>query len=261
MGPPPARACSRSSPTPAECAGMAPISKLISTLLCGIGGDSNDGRPPSPPPPVLTSDHQAKTATPPHELPAFEFAAPLTAPELPKRHPPSIQAGEDAHSFAASPDALTPPVAPVPKLRQLVVSEPPSVSHFVIPPTPIDPLASPPPPVDRPATPSDSRSPVASTSSTPRLHPSSPNLTVTDPRSRSPHRPPRGHHRRSSSTGSRSFRETLNAFAVEGPDGVRSVNHYVLGEVLGRGSYATVEKAIDRETGHAYVRCFFIAAR
>lgn len=56
------------------------------------------------------------------------------------------------------------------------------------------------------------------------------------------------HHRRSSS-----FKETLNAFAQENLDGVRTVNQYIFSNtILGTGSFATVEMAVDRETGIHY---------
>ncbi|SGY51090.1 BQ5605_C001g00959 [Microbotryum silenes-dioicae] len=59
-----------------------------------------------------------------------------------------------------------------------------------------------------------------------------------------------------SSSPARNYKETLNAYAVEDEDGVRSVNQYLLGKdkkgSLGKGSYATVERATDRETGVEY---------
>lgn len=61
-------------------------------------------------------------------------------------------------------------------------------------------------------------------------------------------------HQRTSSSGSRSFKETLNAFTADGHDGTRSVNQYILKERLGQGSYATVERATDRVTHVDYVR-------
>lgn len=80
----------------------------------------------------------------------------------------------------------------------------------------------------------------------------SPNLSVHTPSSP---RSPYSHHRRTSSTGSRrSFRETLNAFSVDAGDGTRNVNQYILEKELGKGSYATVQLATDRETGEKYVR-------
>lgn len=50
------------------------------------------------------------------------------------------------------------------------------------------------------------------------------------------------------------FKETLNAYEVDEPDGTRSVNQYKFVGPIGRGSYATVERATDRETGIDYVR-------
>ncbi|KAK4048575.1 hypothetical protein OIO90_005745 [Microbotryomycetes sp. JL221] len=62
-------------------------------------------------------------------------------------------------------------------------------------------------------------------------------------------------HRRQSSNGSgRRYKETLNAYAVEAEDGTRTVNQYRLSGAgsLGKGSYATVERATDQETGIDY---------
>ncbi|KAM0788111.1 hypothetical protein ACM66B_001278 [Microbotryomycetes sp. NB124-2] len=62
-------------------------------------------------------------------------------------------------------------------------------------------------------------------------------------------------HRRQSSNGSgRKYKETLNAYAVEAEDGTRTVNQYRLSGsgTLGKGSYATVERAVDQETGIEY---------
>ncbi|BGP46731.1 hypothetical protein JCM10450v2_002579 [Rhodotorula kratochvilovae] len=263
---------------------MAPISKLLGGWLCGIGQDSSDPPTQHPAPsddaPALSGatrvEEAAKAPTPPHELPALTFSEPLTAPDLPA--PAQTRApgpGEPALALPASSSPLAaggtgtlpPPAVVLPKLAQLRQVESPTLSHSVTPPTPIDPTPSSSSTdpsrsssFTRPSTPpSSTHSPEPSTSTltTPHLVPlASPNLTISDQRSRSPARgAERGHHRRSSSqgtTGSRSFRETLNAYAVEGADGSRSVNQYVLGETLGRGSYATVERAVDRETGQEY---------
>lgn len=63
-------------------------------------------------------------------------------------------------------------------------------------------------------------------------------------------------HRRSSSGGGsiHKFKETLNAFEYdEGEGGTRTINQYVLKGEIGHGSYASVERATDRETGIDYV--------
>ncbi|KAM0754368.1 kinase-like protein [Meredithblackwellia eburnea MCA 4105] len=69
------------------------------------------------------------------------------------------------------------------------------------------------------------------------------------------------HHRRTSSTGDRSFKETLNAFTADGENGTRSVNQYIIKERLGAGSYATVERATDRVTRVDYAVKEFSKAR
>lgn len=200
--------------------------------------------------------------SPPHELPAFNFAPPLSQLDLSKneRETGQLETTESPQLAGQSPSSLNRLSPPLPPLQTTTTP-----SSFVIPPTPIEPSplshsisrSSSPPPIE-------STSPVASTSSPPPVRsasttsthlipPSSPNLSLS-PRSRSPAR--RGHHRRSSSTGSRSFRETLNAYAVEDANGQRCVNQYVIGQTqgpLGRGTYAVVEKAVDRETNTEYV--------
>lgn len=63
-------------------------------------------------------------------------------------------------------------------------------------------------------------------------------------------------HRRSSSGGGsmHKFKETLNAFEHDsGEGGTRTINQYVLKGEIGHGSYASVERATDRETGIDYV--------
>ncbi|GAA5821327.1 hypothetical protein JCM11251_004573 [Rhodosporidiobolus azoricus] len=245
--------------------------------------------PPSPTPspahparrstqPPHSSSPDAKPS-PPHELPALTFSPPLTTPEVPDTQP-AIPTLPPAVLKPAEPPAAVPEVNetvasfPVqsPRLAQLRKLEAASISHSITPPTPIDP----PPstfsstngttntnnstPPSRPSTPPSSQTASRTPSREPSIispppglyPPPSPNLTVSRPSTPGHKGRGSGHHRRSSSTGSRSFRETLNAYAVEGENGQRSVNQYVLGETLGRGSYATVEKAVDRETGQEY---------
>lgn len=235
-----------------------------------------------PPRPPSSGATRAKQDDAPHELPALTFSPPLSAPELPGESKPGAQPAAEGLEAPASPvardTALPPPTVVAPKLAHLRSADSPTLLHSVTPPTPIEPT----PPTassiedyrsrsrssaSRPSTPpSSTQTREASTSTaptTPHLAPPAPAHALghpsssSDRRSRSLARGERRHHRRSSSqgtTGSRSFRETLNAYAVEAPDGSRSVNQYVLGETLGRGSYATVEKAVDRETGGEYVR-------
>lgn len=265
---------------------MAPISKLLSGWLCGLSNTEHDPAPHDEPPNDLARPRSGSTRNrlddAPHELPALTFSPPLSAPELSSpvetvAPPGEASAAPRSPSSPAGDTQLPPPSsAAQPKLAQLLkVDSPAAVTHSVTPPTPIDPTPTPSPTTgrsrsstSRPSTPpSSTHTPEASTSTaaprTPHLTPPpAPHALALTPadaerRSRSPARGESRHHRRSSSqgtTGSRSFRETLNAYAVEAPDGSRSVNQYVLGETLGRGSYATVEKAVDRETGGEYVR-------
>ncbi|GAA5855536.1 hypothetical protein JCM8547_007879 [Rhodosporidiobolus lusitaniae] len=244
---------------------MAPMRKLWSSLLCGMGTDSPGPPSPSSAPEPPSPDQHHPLPSPPHELPQLAFDPPLELPTEPVVDPP-----------APTPPLLPPPVAapdqveagsslPPSRLAQLRRLETPSISHSLTPPTPIDaPVVSASSSTlssssrTRPSTPPSSHShsrepsfPEQNLSSPHLLPPPSPNLTP-NPHPSSPHYNRRGHHRRSSSTGSRSFRETLNAYAVEGENGQRSVNQYVLGETLGKGSYATVERAVDRETGLEY---------
>ncbi|GAA6004737.1 uncharacterized protein JCM10292_002497 [Rhodotorula paludigena] len=248
-------------------------------------------RPPSPPEAQSRARRLSGATAPerqpsPHPaLPALTFSPPLSAAELEhdaatkQPEPPAVDAAREPQP--ASP-ALPPPVAALPTLTRLRQVESPTIVQTITPPTPIDPpssgstgpnhsLFAPTPTTTTTSdqTPTRSSTPPSSRASldvthadrSPHLLPvaPSPTLTVSDRRSRSPGRPagpgPWGHHRRSSSTGtvgSRSFRETINAYAVEGADGQRSVNQYILGETLGRGSYATVEKARDRNTGEEF---------
>lgn len=65
--------------------------------------------------------------------------------------------------------------------------------------------------------------------------------------------PPSPQYRRTSDA--TKFKETLNAFEMnegESESGLRTVNQYILKGVIGRGSYASVERATDRETGIDY---------
>lgn len=141
----------------------------------------------------------------------------------------------------------------LPQLQQLQVSAPPS--QTLTPPTPID---SP----SHPLLPS----PTLPTSSGACLAPS-PAPASADRRTKSQHRRNSSSGSGTSRDGSRSYRETLNAYAVDSGDGTRSVNQYRLegASHLGKGSYATVEKATDRETGIEYVSvdvsCPFVRRR
>ncbi len=48
-------------------------------------------------------------------------------------------------------------------------------------------------------------------------------------------------------------KETLDAVVTETNDGERSINNYVLKEVIGQGAYGTVILAYDKETKTKYV--------
>ena len=218
----------------------------------------------SQPEPTSTS---TTAAPPPPHLPALDFSPPLTTVDLARENPPPT-------SESPSRVDRSPPYPSTsrssPSLPQLQPTS--TLSPSVIPPTPIEPSplsrsisrsSTPPPPLDStPIASSSSLQPLySSPSPAPSSHlipPPSPNLGRTS-RSGSPAR--RGHHRRSSSTGSRSFRETLNAYAVEDSSGQRFVNQYKIGTPqgpLGRGTYAVVEKAVDRETNTEYVSFSFL---
>lgn len=264
---------------------MAPaMNKLWSTLRSRLAPneqpDKSGGReePPSVRPTATATATAQSQRDPPHELPELHFSPPLEAPELPRsadsaaqetqrgeeEAPPSTTA--TTTTATRDPQALPPPL---PQLETLRVID---YATSVTPPTPVEASSSSHPDsilsASRPSTPPSSE-PSQSTGQAsigpPASAFSSPNLTPHDLRGANAlaHRE-RRHHRRSSSTGSRSFRETLNAYSTEDADGRRSVNQYILGETLGRGSYATVEKAVDRETGEEYVspaqgahlRCF-----
>ncbi|GAA6059844.1 hypothetical protein JCM10212_003756 [Sporobolomyces blumeae] len=250
--------------------------KLLS-LLCGQGSSSDhddDHRDStSPRSSELTAPAPAprRPPSPPHKLPDLAFAPPLSAPELPNIE---VETSTDQARGVHHPRSEAERSTSIPSLARL---EPvPPVAPSVIPPTPIDPspdshplAASPvttttdqslsPPPVSHSSLPAPASasslspprgSPTPSSSTSNHLlPPASPSVS----RSASPAR--RGTHRRSSSTGSRSFRETLNAYAVEDENGQRCVNQYIIGQSqgpLGRGTYAVVEKAVDRETGNEY---------
>ena len=62
-------------------------------------------------------------------------------------------------------------------------------------------------------------------------------------------------HRR---TSSHEVKETLGAFSSHNEDGIRTVNQYLLKGLIGKGGYARVELATDRETGVSYVSLPFI---
>lgn len=163
--------------------------------------------------------------------PALTMDAPLHRPSSPSAQP-------------ASPAPPSPGLSLLPhKALQAGVH-----SISLQPPTPIDP---------------PNRLPFSNAPSTPTLtlptpheQPStiisSPARLASEPESLTT--PKRSHHRRSSSNNSRVFKETLNAYEVDEPDGTRSVNQYKFVGPIGRGSYATVERATDRETGIDYVR-------
>ncbi|SCZ98224.1 BZ3500_MvSof-1268-A1-R1_Chr3-2g06231 [Microbotryum saponariae] len=149
-------------------------------------------------------------------------------------------------------------------------SSPAVVSHTLTPPTPVDSparLQTHRWPIENAHT---LHSPLNKTSLLPtdalREEPASDpstQSTTSDSSSRAARGPPTPSMPRRSSSGAsgssstaRNYKETLNAYAVEDEDGVRSVNQYVLGKdkkgSLGKGSYATVERATDRETGVEY---------
>ncbi|GAA6017926.1 hypothetical protein JCM11491_001221 [Sporobolomyces phaffii] len=235
--------------------------KLLSRL-CGKGvGDQDKTEQHGPATETRSGPATPPPPSPPHELPALDFAPPIG----------QINLSEDtALNNSHKPELVEPPsslnrsLSPTLPSLQTQIPTTAAPSSFVIPPTPIDPSplsrtisrSSTPPPVESPPVASTSSlRPVYSspTSSTHLVPPASPGVSLS-PRSGSPARRG-GHHRRSSSTGSRSFRETLNAYAVEDANGQRSVNQYIIGSsngILGRGTYAVVEKAVDRETNTEY---------
>ncbi|GAA5946566.1 hypothetical protein JCM3765_000298 [Sporobolomyces pararoseus] len=241
--------------------------KLL-TKLCGKGTSNSAKERKSSQPRSTEPVIPLPPPSPPHELPALDFSTPpigqlevQKSEGQPSLAPPTIPRTVETSSPLNS-SSLSPPS--LPQLETNIGSTTPA--SFVIPPTPIEssPLAS----TSTPPSLSDSSSPppVASTSSLQPVYssPTSSNHLIPPPSPR-PSLSPRsgspvarrggGHHRRSSSTGSRSFRETLNAYAVEDANGQRCVNQYIIGQTqgpLGRGTYAVVEKAVDRETGSEY---------
>ncbi|GAA5936144.1 serine/threonine-protein kinase [Sporobolomyces koalae] len=240
---------------------MRKILKLLRTK----GASSTDSDSPHTSPRPRVAPVAVSPPSPPHELPALQFSRPLSHIELPLDQDPdpapptaAVERASANSSAVSTRAAASPAPAPLPPLETSVTNPSPSV----IPPTPIEPppTALPDPDLGR----AESTPPVASTSSlhptysspTTSTHlfpPSSPSLSVST-RSGSPARRG-GHHRRSSSTGSRSFRETLNAYAVEDANGQRCVNQYIIASgsgPLGKGTYAVVEKAVDRETNTEY---------
>lgn len=250
---------------------MAPaMNKLWSTLRSRLAPNeqpdkSSGGREPPSARPTATATATAQSQRDsPHELPELHFSPPLEAPELPRTADPATQEKQRREEEAPpssttgrrDPQALPPPL---PQIETLRVTD---YATSVTPPTPVEASSSSHPDstfsASRPSTPPSSEPSLQpsgpATTGSPLQASSSPNLTPHDLRGANAlaHRE-RRHHRRSSSTGSRSFRETLNAYSTEDADGRRSVNQYILGETLGRGSYATVEKAVDRETGEEYV--------
>ncbi|GAA5898682.1 uncharacterized protein JCM6883_003388 [Sporobolomyces salmoneus] len=209
--------------------------------------------------PANNANRSTPPSSPAPELPALDFST----PPIGQLEVSEFSSGQSSSTTPSTPESSSSSpnrsnsLSPPSTLPQLDTSTTPP-SSFVIPPTPIEPK-----PTRSTQTRSSTPPPVASTSSlqpvytspptsTHLIPPPSPSLSLS-PRSGSPAR--RGHHRRSSSTGSRSFRETLNAYAVEDANGQRSVNQYIIGQTqgpLGRGTYAVVEKAVDRETGVEY---------
>ncbi|KAK4704214.1 hypothetical protein P7C70_g2000, partial [Phenoliferia sp. Uapishka_3] len=177
--------------------------------------------PPATPTFALASDAAATQST----------SVPILAP-TPRQQPNLARLNAHSHSISLSP--------PTPV-------EGPTLRPFVLPP-----IRSP-SPIHRTASP-DPMVPMAPESPFPSQP--SPSLSVHTPRSLAMHK-----HQRTSSAGSRSFKETLNAFAADGHDGTRSVNQYILKEKLGQGSYATVERATDRTTHLDYAVKEFSKAR
>ncbi|KAK4047575.1 hypothetical protein OIV83_005362 [Microbotryomycetes sp. JL201] len=126
----------------------------------------------------------------------------------------------------ARPPVGSPPPTSPKRLAQLQRVIP---THSLTPPTPVEGPSSPIPDS------SSAKSPMLAAEPAGRNRPSS--------------------KRRQSSGGSgRKYKETLNAYAVEAEDGTRTVNQYRLSGsgALGKGSYATVERATDQETGIEY---------
>ncbi|SCV71270.1 BQ2448_2858 [Microbotryum intermedium] len=178
----------------------------------------------------------------------------------------------NASSLSSSPTSTTHLCAQLPLLAKLHTpassssSSSPVVSHTLTPPTPVDSpvrlqthgwpienahtlLAAPNSPLRK-----STLLPIDALREENTPEPSSAS------RSGATGRPPTLSTPRRSSSGAsgtgRNYKETLNAYAVEDEDGVRSVNQYVLSKdkkgPLGKGSYATVERATDRETGIEY---------
>lgn len=249
------------------------MNKLWSTLRSRLGPNDGTDKNAVPSPrrepasSTATAPGQRNAPDPPPELPALHLSPPLESPGIhwngaTATEQPRARDGRDRSDIIAQGSTKRdahPLPPPLPHLETLRVTD---YAASVTPPTPVDASSSSHPDstfsVSRPSTPPSSEpslQPAGAAAVASPLHaPSSPSLTPNDLRGiNALAQRERRHHRRSSSTGSRSFRETLNAYSVEDADGRRSVNQYVLGETLGRGSYATVEKAVDRETGDEYV--------
>ncbi|ORY82412.1 kinase-like domain-containing protein [Leucosporidium creatinivorum] len=228
-------------------------------LLC-VGDSGQPSPPPSPPPQSPTSATPSASIKPTLPLLAVQppiLAQSITHPsgqfqsESPTESPPTPTPTTTptptptAATTTTTRQSLAPLIAPVPS------SSPPC--HHLTPPTPIDPpsASSTIRTTSLPFSSSSSLSPnLAFPTTTTTTSSSTPSSTSPTPSQSQP-----SHHRRTSSTGSsRAYRETLNAYAVDSGDGTRSVNQYrLMGEShLGKGSYATVERATDRETGVEY---------
>lgn len=198
-----------------------------------------------PPPSAGSASPPASAPTPKPSLPQLQLSQPLEAASIthPEQFTPSATAG--------TPPKITPTARPPPD-STAASSNRPSLPPLHYSPPIASVNLTPPTPIDAPSHPLLPRVP----SSTTHLPP---------PPRQNPHstHPSTASHRRSGSgsgSQSRSYKETLNAYAVDSGTGTRTVNQYRLGGNgtgddghLGKGSYATVERATDSETGVEYV--------
>lgn len=219
------------------------IRMLKKLLLCGGTRKQHvdDGRDTSSPAPQPQRPAEPTPTPPPAAaspaLPQLELTTPILASDLLHEDEPHVSSAPTKITPTPRPPIVadeTEPSASAKRLPQLQVVSP-TVTLSLTPPTPVD---APPSPASPP------RDTARDNLLLSLQHPASPGSSA-------------GSKRRTSSQGSqnRTFKETLNAYAVE-ENGQRMVNQYRLDSSgsLGRGSYATVERATDRETGIEYVR-------
>lgn len=233
---------------------------MLKKFLCGAAPRKSSNVPQNqskitdtsaqPEPRSAQEPEHAVVASPAPQLPQLELTTPVLASTIINA---PINSNGDDENVPQQPRIQPTPRPPPPSddtqakhrvLPQLQrVSSPVSVTHSLTPPTPID---SPSSPVRAPT-----GTEPAFVQSPERLsehHGSSiSSMLKNGPNSK----------KRTSSHGStnRTVKETLNAYAVENEDGSRMVNQYRLdgSGPLGKGAYATVERATDRETGIEYV--------